>query len=1661
MKKIYSAVCIMLLSCMVLMAQSPSQQITAWQYYFNTDPGEGIAGNGAIVPITPAASVSQTLSITLHPSIATGFHQLYIRAKDEDNRWSIAERRALYVASITTTQPLNAMEYFFDNDPGEGNGTSLPVTPGTFITINPIITLPGLSTGFHQLYIRAKNTGGGWSISERRAFFVLSQTVSNNIVALQYYFDTDPGEGIAGNGAIVPVTPGTSVVTNTNFNVPSGLGCTPALYVRYKDSGGRWSIAERRTFDNPNTVPYAEFTANRTGNTFFFESEMANKQTHAWNYGDLSPLQTVAVNPSHVYSIPNDYNVCLTASNPACGSRIACHTVTFPGLAGFSPSRYAPVAGFVGDVSGGGFITGTTFKFIGVGADIIPTNTILGGTSRARLFCNFTGQPAGMRHLVVTIPGQPKDTLFDALNILSTYTASAGMRPSIEISGPAALWSGTDPEEFVVSLTNNTDETMYGVPVFIEIPPVDEKFLSQIIPDGSAYSAPEEVFIDKVDTATNTVTRKTAFLFVPYISPGRTQNIRFELSNPNPISSTIKAVAFPGMYSTPQVPGSPTFVCGNIPTLLNNWFNQLPPPSRYPGPYLPGCWMDGYIEILPFYPWGTGDDDEGGLANGGGYHIEDAHDLLFPYPLAEADFGNLPDIAYGPEDGGTGGTLYPGQWDFPTLPCIDCGDIKEKDFDVITSIDPNYKSGVGNITADNYVNGLSPLTYQVHFENLSSATAPASFVTITDNIDTSKFEMSTFTYKSFGFADFKRKPNIQATEFVNDVNMNPVKDVVVRNIGKLNPVTGLLDWKMNTYYDDTLDEVDNPLLGFLDPNITAPEGEGFIEFSLMPKQSLTTGTAIANEASITFDFNAPIITNTWINKIDKLKPLSNVAPMPATTNDSVINIIVNRSDANAGVLDYELYLKENSGPWKVKRYLTADTIRFAGTHGSTYQFYSIARDRVLNIEDAPITPDATTTLDTTRTLYYADGDGDGFGNALAPLLAYTIPAGYVTNNIDCNDTLNTAYPGAPEITCNGIDENCNGMADDGVSSIAATSATTDAANNEICAGASANLTVNGGTLGTGAAWNWYSGSCTGSLAGTGTTLNVSPASTTTYFVKAVGSCNSTTCVQVTLTVKTTGPASSVVVPITNLPTYACNGTSVSNVSVAAVPGSTQYIWDGPTGTLINGSNPYTSSSPSVNITFGNPNGSGYHIGVQAANSCGSTVRKSQWVRGIVSVPATVSPASGLVTHCENTTAAFSCPAVSGATQYLWTVTGNATVIGAGTTATVNFGPLWNGGTLCVAAQTPCYTSPVKCLQLTRHVNPTVLPVIGGVSVVCPGTVQTYTLSGISGANSSAYNWSLPANTSGTSSSNSINVNFLSGFTTGNICVTATSICGVVSAPRCKSIITGAPSRPASISGPASGQCGQTANYFCPPTSGASYNWTLSSGATGSSSTNFIAVTFPGIMTTGTVCVNAYNSCGTSSDRCITVKGAPNTPGTISALPSAWCAFDAGITFNSSLTGMSGVYSLDWKVIPSSAASYVSGQGTNSYITDWNSGNANVSITASNACGSSTRTFFAAVGCREAFKNSENDQASGLTIFPIPASQNVELELIAEKPQPVILVLYDNTGRLIMTKKIECTIGINNKTLDVSALPGGSYILNVRTASTVLNKKIIIEKNLTK
>jgi hypothetical protein len=89
-----------------------------------------------------------------------------------------------------------------------------------------------------------------------------------------------------------------------------------------------------------------------------------------------------------------------------------------------------------------------------------------------------------------------------------------------------------------------------------------------------------------------------------------------------------------------------------------------------------------------------------------------------------------------------------------------------------------------------------------------------------------------------------------------------------------------------------------------------------------------------------------------------------------------------------------------------------------------------------------------------------------------------------------------------------------------VKSLSTTPTGISATANPICAGQSTTLTPQGGSLGTGASWKWYSASCGGTYIGTGTSITVNPTTTTIYFVRAEGDCNTTNCASLTVTVNT-------------------------------------------------------------------------------------------------------------------------------------------------------------------------------------------------------------------------------------------------------------------------------------------------------------------------------------------------------------------------------------------------------------------------------------------------------------------------------------------------------------------------------------------------------------
>lgn len=109
-------------------------------------------------------------------------------------------------------------------------------------------------------------------------------------------------------------------------------------------------------------------------------------------------------------------------------------------------------------------------------------------------------------------------------------------------------------------------------------------------------------------------------------------------------------------------------------------------------------------------------------------------------------------------------------------------------------------------------------------------------------------------------------------------------------------------------------------------------------------------------------------------------------------------------------------------------------------------------------------------------------------------------------------------------------------------------------NGDICAGVSTTLSLTGGSLGTGASWQWYSASCGGTPEGTGTSVVKSPTTNTTYFVRAEGTaCPPTACQSIVVTAK---PYS-----VSGTPILSATGSSTANGACLNSDGYIYYFLD--------------------------------------------------------------------------------------------------------------------------------------------------------------------------------------------------------------------------------------------------------------------------------------------------------------------------------------------------------------------------------------------------------------------------------------------------------------------------------------------------------------------
>lgn len=286
------------------------------------------------------------------------------------------------------------------------------------------------------------------------------------------------------------------------------------------------------------------------------------------------------------------------------------------------------------------------------------------------------------------------------------------------------------------------------------------------------------------------------------------------------------------------------------------------------------------------------------------------------------------------------------------------------------SVDPNDKVGSHGVAEARFLAGEEPLRYVVFFENLETATLPAQEVVVTDLLDASKIDFSTFSLGPMGFGDKKVVPPPGLTDFVRDVDLRPDKNLIVRIEAHLDKNTGLLTWRFTSIDPLTGQPTTDPLAGFLPPNLMPPEGEGSVLFTVKPKQGVVTGTQICNQAAIVFDVNLLINTPEWCNALDNTPPQSRVLPLAATQTSPSFLVRWSATDVGSGISSFNILVSENRGPLTPFISSTTDTsATFTGQPDRTYAFCSLAQDLTRNVEGKDLSgcAEATTTIATDST----------------------------------------------------------------------------------------------------------------------------------------------------------------------------------------------------------------------------------------------------------------------------------------------------------------------------------------------------------------------------------------------------------------------------------------------------------------------------------------------------------------------------------------------------------------------------------------------------------------------------------------------------------------------------------------------------------------------
>lgn len=214
---------------------------------------------------------------------------------------------------------------------------------------------------------------------------------------------------------------------------------------------------------------------------------------------------------------------------------------------------------------------------------------------------------------------------------------------------------------------------------------------------------------------------------------------------------------------------------------------------------------------------------------------------------------------------------------------------------------------------------------------------------------------------------------------------------------------------------------------------------------------------------------------------------------------------------------------------------------------------------------------------------------------------------------------------------------------------------------------------------------------------------------------------------------------------------------------------TNYNWSVPEGWTINSG----QGSNMITVSVGNNSGD---ISVTPGNSCGDGLARTLAVN-VLNAPAEATAILGDAVVCQGENAMnYSVLMITNASSYQWTLPYGASGSSTSNNISVNFGSDAVSGEISVRGVNACGEGEASSLFVQVNPLPEAAGAINGNNVVCEGEGNVvYTTGTVQNADS--YLWLLPSGANGSSTSNSITVNFGLGAISGEISVRGINACG--------------------------------------------------------------------------------------------------------------------------------------------------------------------------------------------------------------------------------------------------------------------------------------------